>query len=138
MPRGGEAGHVGADLGDDRLRGGPANATDLIQPLDRRPERGDLGLDLAVQFGDVDAGLVDAAQHRGQQEGVVVGELAGQRLTQRRELDPHPAVGQVGEDPGITLTGDHRIEHLAAGHAVQIADDRVEFDLRVFEDLLQP
>jgi hypothetical protein len=52
---GGEAGHVGADLGDDRLRGGAANAGDLIQPLDRRGERGDLGLDLAVQLGDVGA-----------------------------------------------------------------------------------
>jgi hypothetical protein len=38
VPRGGEAGHVGADLGDDRLRGGAANATDLIQPLDRLSE----------------------------------------------------------------------------------------------------
>jgi hypothetical protein len=37
VPGGGEAGHVGADLGDDRLRGGAANAGDLIQPLDRRP-----------------------------------------------------------------------------------------------------
>jgi hypothetical protein len=35
--------------------------TDLIQPLDRRPKRGDLRLDLAVQVGDVGAGLVEAA-----------------------------------------------------------------------------
>jgi hypothetical protein len=80
VPRGGEAGQVGADLGDDRLRGGAANATDLIQPLDRLSERGDLDLDLAVQFGDVGAGLVDAAQHPGQQEPVVVGELPGEGL----------------------------------------------------------
>ena len=69
-----------------RLRGGAANATDLIQPLNRRPKRGDLGLDLAVQFGDVGAGLVDAAQHRLQQEGVMVGELPGEGLLKLAQL----------------------------------------------------
>ena len=37
MIGGEEAGHVGADLGDDRLRGGAANAGDLIQPLEPPP-----------------------------------------------------------------------------------------------------
>src|SRR4029450_11854244 len=59
---GGEAPPVGAKLGDDDLRVSPADPGDLIQPLDRRPKRGDLGLDLAVQLGDVGAGRGDARQ----------------------------------------------------------------------------
>ncbi len=48
MARGGEAAHVGADLGDDHLRGGAADPTDLIQPVGRRRERGDLLVDLGL------------------------------------------------------------------------------------------
>jgi hypothetical protein len=44
----GEAGHVGADLGEDHLRGGAADAGDLIQPVHRRRERDDQLLELAV------------------------------------------------------------------------------------------
>ena len=49
MRRGGEAAHVQADLGDDDLGGDPADAGDLIQPLGRSGERGDLRLDLGLQ-----------------------------------------------------------------------------------------
>jgi hypothetical protein len=78
---------------------------------------------------------VDAAQHGGADEGVVVIEVAGQCLPQLRKLGPHAAMGQVGEYPGVTFSGDHRLEHLAAGYAVQVTDDRVEFDLGIFEYL---
>ena len=100
MPRSGEAGHVGADLGDDRLRGGAANAGDLIQPLHRRRERGDLGLDVAVQGGDVVAGLVDARKHGGQQEGVMVGELPGEGLLELAQLGAQPRAGQLRQPVG--------------------------------------
>ena len=65
-------------------------------------------------------------------------KVAGQCLAQLGQLDPHPPVSQIGEHPGITLSGDHGVQHRAAGHAVQVADHRVEFDLRVFQRLLQP
>ena len=55
MARSGEAAHVGADLGDDDLRGGTADPGDLIQPVDCCRERGDRLVDLAVQLGDVGA-----------------------------------------------------------------------------------
>ena len=47
MAWGGEAAHIQADLGDDQLRGGVADPTDLIQPVDRLSERGDLLVDVA-------------------------------------------------------------------------------------------
>ena len=39
MAWGGEAAHVGADLGDDHLGGGAADPGDLIQPVGRGRER---------------------------------------------------------------------------------------------------
>jgi hypothetical protein len=56
MARGGEAAHVGTDLGNDHLGGGAADPGDLIQPVGRGGERGELGFDPAVQVGDVGAG----------------------------------------------------------------------------------
>jgi hypothetical protein len=67
-PRGGEAARVDTDLGDDHLRGGAADPGDLIQPVGRHLKRGELGLDVDLQLGDVGAGLVDAAKHGGEQE----------------------------------------------------------------------
>jgi hypothetical protein len=53
---GGEAAYVDADRGDDDVRGGAADAGDLIQPLGRLLKRGDLLPDLGLQRGDVGAG----------------------------------------------------------------------------------
>ena len=63
MARGGEAGHVQADLGDDGVRGGQADAGDLIQPGHRLGERGDLLLDPGVQRRDVAADRINAGKH---------------------------------------------------------------------------
>jgi hypothetical protein len=68
---GGEAAHVQADLGDDDVRGDAADAGDLIQPLGRQRERGDLRLDVGLEGGDVGADRIHAVQHRGQQERVM-------------------------------------------------------------------
>jgi hypothetical protein len=100
MTRGGEAAHVGADLGDDHLRGDPADASDLIQPVGRLRERGDRLLDLGVEFGDVGAGLVDAVKHGGQQEGLVVGEVAGEGLLQQAALGAQAGAGQLRQRLG--------------------------------------
>jgi hypothetical protein len=71
----GEAAHVSADLGEDQLRGGPADATDLIQPLHRLGERDDQLLQLAVELGDVSVQRIYPGQHLGQQEPVMVAEV---------------------------------------------------------------
>ena len=86
MARGGEAAHVGTDLGNDHLGGGAADPGDLIQPVGRQLKRGDLGLDVDLQGGDVGAGLVDAAKHGGEQEGVMVTEAATEGLLQQPRL----------------------------------------------------
>jgi hypothetical protein len=86
MAWGGEAAHVGTDLGDDHLGGGAADPGDLIQPVGRGGERGELGFDPAVQVGDVGAGLIDAGEHGFEQEGVMVTEAADEGLLQQPPL----------------------------------------------------
>ena len=60
MGRGREAGHVQADLGDDHRGRGGTDPGDLIQAGHRGGERGDLGLDLGFEVGDVRVQGVDA------------------------------------------------------------------------------
>jgi hypothetical protein len=73
-----EAAHVGADLGEDHLRGDRTNAGDGIQPGDRRPQLADSGIDARLHGGDVGGDRVHPLQHLSEQEGVVLAEPAGQ------------------------------------------------------------
>jgi hypothetical protein len=138
MPRGGEAAHVEADLGDDDPCGGAADAGDLIQPVDRRLERGDLGLDPGLHRGDVGAGVVDTIQHRLQQEGVMVVEAATEGLFQLAELGTQTAAGQLRQHLGVTLAGDQRGQHGPAGEPEDVAGHHRELDLGVLQQLLDP
>ena len=55
----------------------------------------------------------------------MVVEVAGQRLfAAEAVLTRIAAVGQPGQHPGVTFTGDHRVQHLPPGHAVQVTDHR--------------
>ena len=80
MPGGGEAGHVGADLGQDDMGAGQADAGDLIKPRHQVRERGGLLGDPGIEGGDVGADRIHSGQHRGQQEGVMAGGVPGERF----------------------------------------------------------
>jgi hypothetical protein len=82
LRRRGEPGHVQPHLGDDHLGGGDADARDRVQAGHRRSGRGDLVLDPGLDLGDVSVDRVDPGEHLGQQERVVVGEPADERLLQ--------------------------------------------------------
>jgi hypothetical protein len=138
MAWGGEAAHVGADLGDDYPGGGAADPGDLIQPVDRSGERGDLGLDLGLQLGDVGAGLVDARQHPGQQERVVVAEVAGEGLLQLAALGAQAGARQLRQRLGVPLAGDERGQHRPARDPEDVAGHHRQFDLGVLQQLLHP
>jgi hypothetical protein len=61
--RGREAGHVQADLSDDHRGRGGTDTGNLIQAGHRWGERGDLGLDLRFEVGDVGVQGIDAGEH---------------------------------------------------------------------------
>ena len=131
MPRSGKAAHVDTNLGDQHLRGGPADPGDLIQPVDRRLERADLGRDLGLHRGDGGAGLVDAIQHRGQQEGVVVAEPAMEGLFQQAELGAQAGAGQLRQRLGVPLARDECGQHGPARDPEAVAGDHAQLDLGV-------
>jgi hypothetical protein len=114
MAWGGEAAPVGADLGQDHLGGGPADAADLIPPVHRRRERGDQLLELAVQLGDVGVRRSYPGQQLGQQEPVMVGAVAGERLLQDAARGPHAAPVPAARAAWGVLARDQRRQQLAA------------------------
>jgi hypothetical protein len=58
-----------------------------------------------LQCGDVGAGLVDAGEHGGEQEGVMAADAATEGLLQQAPLGPQAGPGQLGQDLGVALTG---------------------------------
>jgi hypothetical protein len=103
MRRRGEAAHVGTDLGQDHLRRDRPHAGDRIQLGDRGRQFTDSVLDAGLHGGDVGGDRIHPLQHLREQEGVVIGEPAGQRLGQPGGLGAQTAAGQLGEHRRITL-----------------------------------
>ncbi len=84
MAAGGEAAHVGADLGQDDLGRALAHPGDGAQQLDLSGERGGGRLDARRQGGDVGFELLHVGEHPLQDEGVMRREPGGEGLAQRR------------------------------------------------------
>ena len=122
MRRGREAGHVHADLGDDHRGRGGSDPRDLIQAGHRVSERGQLFLGSLLEGVDVGAERVDAGEHRGQQERVVVAEPSDERLHKAGVLGPHPASRHLGQHLWVTFSGDQGGHHLPARDPEDVAD----------------
>jgi hypothetical protein len=137
-----------ADLGDDALGGGAADAGDLIEAVQCGQGRrvraepgaragGAVGVD-ALRGGDggdllpypggevlnLAAELIDLVQQHPGQLGVMVVDPAGQGLDQGGVLGPHPAAGQAGQHLRVPLAGDQRLQHVADRQGVQLAGHR--------------
>jgi hypothetical protein len=138
VPGSGETGHVGADLGQDDMSAGQADAGDLVEAGHQVCEGGSLGGDPGGPGGDIGADRIHPAQHCGEQERVVFGEAAGERLLQHGDLLAHAAPGQLRQHLGVTLPSGQGGEHVAAGDAEDVSDDRAQLDLRVLEQLFHP
>jgi hypothetical protein len=65
-------------------------------------------------------------------------EVPGQRLGQRRNLDPHPALGQLRQRPRIPFPVDQRGQHRPHGDGGQARGDDRQLDGSVLEHQLQP
>jgi len=112
-------------LSDDVAGAGPADAVDggeladLAQPgLGQRLDPGGDGVDLRGV-------AVDEGQHHRQDGGVLDGEEgAVERFLQAGDLAPHPAQGQLSQDPGVALPGGDGLQHGPAGLAVDVSQHR--------------
>jgi len=91
--RAGEYGHVGAGLGDDDLGGPSSLAGDGADQVTERTKRGHRLIDPLVELIDLTGALVDGLQEDAGQEGVVLGETAGEGFGQLGDLGPQPTLG---------------------------------------------
>jgi len=98
--------HVGADLGDDRLRGPLAHPSDGVQPVPGPSGRGDHRIDAAVQCRDGALQVLQVGKRQAHQQGVMVAEPAPERLAQLGELAAQPPLGQLGQHLGIAFPAD--------------------------------
>lgn len=137
MRGGREHGHVHAEFGDEFLGAGDADPGDLIELADLSFIGTDRGFDRGAHLGDVGGHGVDAVEHLGAQQRVVVLEMAGQRLTELTDLRTEPAAGQFSQDLGVALPGDQRSQDGPAGDPEHVRGHYGEFDLRVLEEFLQ-
>jgi hypothetical protein len=69
---------------------------------------------------------------------MMLGEVPGERILERREFGTHPAPSELGQRLRVGLPGDQRRHHLPAGHPEDVAGDYRHLDLGVFEQLLHP
>ena len=106
MVGGGEAAHVGADLGDYDLGRALLHPGDRAEQLNRGGERGELRLDLVGEQLDLLVEEVEVGEDRRHDQRVLAVESADQRLLERRDLRAQLALGQLGEDaPGRSCPG---------------------------------
>jgi len=95
-------------------------------------------LDPGGQGGDAGVAEGDLVQQHLRQLPMVVIEHAGQRLDQGVVLGFHPAAGQAGQDVGVALAADHRLDHVLRRDGGQLAGHRRHLDQRAFQQLFQP
>ena len=81
-----EAGHVGADLGDDVLGAAPLDSRDRAEELNGPFERGDLCSDHLGEPLDLLVEEVEVGEDRTDQQRMQLIEAALKRLAQRRQL----------------------------------------------------
>jgi hypothetical protein len=110
-----ELGDGDADLGDHRGGGVPADPGDGGQQVPPALEGLHHLLDPGVQPGDRRLQVVDVVQVQAAHQGVVVAEAAFQGHGQVRDLGPHRALGQPGQDRAAAFPAGQRLDHRPAG-----------------------
>ena len=136
MAGGGEAAHVGADLGDDHLRGQVTDARDAPQQPDRLAEKVENAAHLRVGLGNGGIQGLNLAQVQAQQEAMPFGDAPLQGSTQPLGWRLDAALHQ-GEQPiGIALALDQRRQNGAAGHAHDLGQHRGQLEVGVLQRLL--
>jgi len=133
----GKDGHVHPKLGDEHFGGTLIHAGDGVEAGEFVGEGGHGDVDLAADGGDGLIKVIEVGQELTDEEGVVGAEAAGERLTQRGQLPPQLAAGEVSEEGGVRRARDQGVEHRAPGGAEQAAGDRGQLDAGVFEDFVQ-
>lgn len=101
-------------------------------------ERGDHPVDLGRETSDGLIEVVQLGQNFTDDQGVVAGKAALERLAQGRYLRPQPAFDQFRQDPGIAAAFDQGGEYGASRGAQDVRGHGGELDRGVLKDFIQP
>ncbi len=74
--------------------------------------RAECAPDLRGQRGDRGVQVVDVVEDFATHGGVVRSEVPTQRFFELGDLGAHPTLGHLGEDRGVSLARDHRLNDL--------------------------
>jgi hypothetical protein len=105
MAGGGEGRHVAPEFGHDRLGGAAGHPRDGVEARDRVGLGGAARRDAAIAGRDRLVEELDVAQELGEQEAVMGGDAAGERLGEGRPLAPQAALGQLRQLVGRPVAG---------------------------------
>ena len=127
-----------ADLGEDHAGAEVADPRNGLQLGDGGAKGFDMRVDLLIDPGDGFVEHVDLLEVQGEQEAVVFGHPAAQRLAQGLGRAPDPPMRQLGKPGGVGLAVDQRLDHRPAADPGDVGDRRIELDVGVLQRLLQP
>jgi hypothetical protein len=127
-----------ADLGDHGGGGVSADPRDGSQQVPPALKGLHHLLDPGVQPGDRRFQVVDVVQVQAAHQGVVVTEAAFQRHGQVRDLGPHRALGQLGQDRAAAFPVDQRLDHRPPGLGGDRGSHRVDLDPGVLQGAAEP
>ena len=113
-----------------------ADAGDGAHDLDRGSKGLDLAVDLLIDLCDGCVDRVNMLEEKAQHEAMMVGHSAAQRCLQFGWAGFDPAVGQGSQSSRVGFAGDQRFDHPTTGQADDVGNHRVEFDVGVFQRLL--
>ena len=130
--------HGDADLGDHGGGGVQADPGDGGQQVPPALKGLHHLLDAGVQLGDRRLQVVDVVQVQAAHQGVVVAEAAFQGHGQVRDLGPHRALGQLGQDRAAAFPVDQRLDHRPPGLGGDRGGHRVDLDPGVLQGVAEP
>ena len=136
MTGGGEAAHVGADLGDDRLRAQRAHPGGGAHEFDGDPKGGKTFVHLPINGGDRGIDPIDLPEMQLQQEPMMAGYSAAQRFAQFVLGALHIGIRQLGQLARVAHARHYRAQYRPSALAQHGGEHRIELDIGVFQGLV--
>jgi len=135
---GGEAAHVGADLGYDDLSGQVTDARDGPQQADRLAERVEIAVHLRIDLGQGGAKRVELAQVQASREAVPISDAPAERSPQRLRWSLDAALHKGEQRVRSAFAVDQGLHDGSTADAHTLGQHGAELEVGMIERLLQP
>lgn len=112
MPRVGETAHIRSDLGQDHLGETPLDPGDRLQPPKLMLRRAQPLVDLQTHVPDSFIKCINVSELFRKEKTVVRLEISLEGLRQQIAFRAHAASGKLGQESGISFTGEQGREQV--------------------------